>query len=259
MAPKQKVRKVVSSAVKAVVIAAAAGMAVRAAQGGISGEEHIGRKIIHETRQHEMTPPEKEILSTTPEEHIERQIAALVEGSDKSRVEDLVAKYEGALARFEAEKTSGRVSESTFNDLTTLPEQIRVEIGLSEGKLDELMRRVDGNIHARAMRRSEVTGVSEKDRVLMPSLGRRIANILFAWPSTITHVHEKRVDVSVPDTLPTIEQRIHVSEITSRSDELTADGGKIRPLTSELADHSEETHEEEDETAPKKKDKKGGA
>lgn len=199
-------RHKLKTAAKILLTAAAAGAAARALKGGVSGEEMVERREETYVREPYMRPDEKDRLGALPEQNIEREISRLVEGADKTRLEDLVQRYDTAIARFESEKTSGKVSESTLAEIRLLPDAIRQELGLSQQKLDELKSKVGRNITARELRRPEVVREFDRSYDVKPNLAERVGNVLLGTPATVKHVHHVEETIALPDTLPTIEQ-----------------------------------------------------
>jgi len=234
-------RHKLKAAVKVALTVAAVGAAARAVRGGVSGEETVERREQFREREPYMRPDEKERLGALPEENIEREIARLVEGANKSNVEALVQRYDATVARFEEEQRSGRVSEATLGELKQIPEQIRQEIGLSTGKLDELKAKVGRNIMARELRRPEVVREYERSYDVQPSLANRVGNILLGTPSTIKHVHSIEETVAVPDTLPTIEQLVQEHKLSLAGGELSGAESKVLSPSGELL-HAEGNH-----------------
>ncbi len=237
-------RHKLKAAAKAVLTVAAVGMAARAVRGGVSGEETVERREEFREREPYMRLDEKERLGALPEENIEREIARLVEGANKSNVEALVQRFDAVVARFEEEQRSGRVSEATLGELKLLPDQIRQEIGLSTGKLDELRGKVGRNIMARELRKPEVVREHERSYDVQPSLANRVGNILLGTPSTLKHVHSIEATVAVPDTLPTIEQLTQEHKLSLAGGELSGAESKVLSPSGELL-HAEGNHARE--------------
>lgn len=234
MALKQKKprQSAVKTAAKTMLTAAAVGAALRAVHGGASGEEHVEKKVEHELPSEELMDRDGEQFPATSEKKVEEELSRLVDGSNKERVEGLVAQYEAAMARLESEKASGTVSESTLNEVRTLPGRISREVGLSREKLDELKGKVSGNVKARELRRPYVVDVRDRDYSIPPSLSSRVGNILFGLKAPTTQVHEEEVTVAVPGTLPTLKQLNEVSILESED-----------LMLSTLASHASESAE----------------
>lgn len=233
MAARHRLRKVG----EAVLAAAVLGAAVRAARGGVSGEEELERRKERELRSHELRPDEREQLGAASEKMIEAKLGRLGE-LEKGKVDALVGKYDACLSRLESEKAGGKVSESTLAELRILPGQIREAVNVSQAELDAVRGAVSKNIAVRSLRSKAVVDVREREYTTEPSLAARVGNVLLGTPATRKHVTEVEETIFLPDRLPTLEQISQTGKLSHLQGELSDRQDSLNPMVL----HPEEDH-----------------